>query len=167
MTFLRSAFFSPLQGRDSGVGSVLCLLRRRPSLPKRPGPKSPPWRGRDRVGRWVTGPTVGASYYLPLFFSPLQGRDSGVGGVLCLLRRRSSLPKRPGPSPFSRGRRTGRGDGMSPHHLAPFSFYRSFSPLSRGETWGRTSCFAKKEGASPSRDGRAYVPSLEREGQGG
>jgi hypothetical protein len=25
-------------------------------------------------------------------------------------------------SPFSRGRRTGRGDGMSPDHLAPFSF---------------------------------------------
>jgi hypothetical protein len=71
------------------------------------------------------------------------------------------------PSPFSRGRRTGRGDGMGPLHLAPFPFYPSFSPLSRGETRGRASCFARREGVPLSRDGRAQVPSLEREGQGG
>jgi hypothetical protein len=68
------SFFSPLQGRDLGSDVVLREERRRFPEPKRPGLKSPPWRGlvpdpdpgTGRVGRWATGPTVGASYYLPL-----------------------------------------------------------------------------------------------------
>ena len=62
------------------------------------------------MGRWATGPTVGASYYLPLstgcppfgrpFFSSLRERDSGSGVGVCDRPRRFDPPLR------LRGRRT-------------------------------------------------------------
>jgi hypothetical protein len=93
--------FSPLsRGETWEAIGVLCKKRRRSPEPRRLGLKSPPWRGRGRVGRWATVSTVGAGYYLPLFFSPLQGRDLGAGGVLCKKRRRSPEPRRSGLSPL-------------------------------------------------------------------
>jgi hypothetical protein len=107
----------------------------------------------------------------PLFDRPKRGRKK-------LHRERPGTDYRPGRSidwsstisralsPFSRGRRTGRGDGMgpSPGYLTLFN---TASPLSRGETWRRASCFARKDGVPLSRNSRVRVPSLEREGQGG
>jgi hypothetical protein len=57
---------SPLQGRDLEAGVLLCEKRWRFPESKRPGLKSPPWRGRDRVGRWTTVSTIGAISFLPL-----------------------------------------------------------------------------------------------------
>jgi hypothetical protein len=38
------------------------LVAETPVSAETAGPKSPPWRGRGRVGRWATGPTVGALF---------------------------------------------------------------------------------------------------------
>jgi hypothetical protein len=68
-------------------------------------------------------------------------------------------------SPFSRGRRTGRGDGIAPFTWRYFLSTPLFLP-SPGERLGRRSaCFARKEGGPLSRDGWARVPSPEGEGQ--
>jgi hypothetical protein len=95
--------------------------------------------------------------------TPHRERPGTGFGPGCLIDR-PGANARP-PRPFPRGRRipafagTGRKRGWDwPLHLAQFLFYPSFSPLSRGETWGRASCFAKEEDASPSRDVRASSP---------
>ena len=123
--------------------------------------------------KWTN--SLGAGSFLPLFFSPLQGRDARASGVLCLLWRRLSLPKRWGPSPLPGEGGTGWVDRQRCRRLVLRSFYPSprddlpsvglFSPLSRGETRGQASCFVQGEGASPSRNGRPRVPSPEGEGQ--
>jgi hypothetical protein len=51
------------------VGANFFLPRSLDNLPP-VGPKSPPWRGRDRVGRWAMVSTVNAAPFLPLLFSP-------------------------------------------------------------------------------------------------
>jgi hypothetical protein len=73
------------------------------------------------------------------------------------------------PSPFSRGRRTGRGDGTGLIHLVPDLFYPSFSPLSRGETWGQAPCFVSERGAHPAAAAGKTTPVVptRSEGAGG
>jgi hypothetical protein len=62
------------------------------------------------------------------------------------------------PSPFSGGRRTGRGDGIGPLHLVPVPFYPSFSPLSRGETCASTFCRDVNGAANSSCSRRGVDP---------
>jgi hypothetical protein len=100
---------------------------------------------------------------VPLFDRPKRGRKKPH-------RERPGTDYRPrrliewsstitrAPSPFSRGRRTGRGDGTGLIHLVLVLFYPSFSPLSRGETQGRASCFARKDVVPLSRNSRASSP---------
>jgi hypothetical protein len=48
--------------KDMTFGPASFLRDDLPSV----GAKSPPWRGRDRVGRWAKVSTVGAVFFLPL-----------------------------------------------------------------------------------------------------
>jgi hypothetical protein len=107
---------------------------------------------------WAPSPA-----YLTLFntASPLS-REETWGRASCFARKDGVPPSRNGrassPLPgdgLSRTpirEQTGWVDRQRYRRLVPFPFYPSFSPLSRGETWGQASCFVKEEDASPSRD---------------
>jgi hypothetical protein len=106
------------------------------------GPKSLLQREKDRKRGRNESPSPGAIFFLPLFFSPLHGRDLGTDVVLREERRRFPKPRRPGLRPLPGEGGTGWVDGHRDRRLVPATIYPSFSPLSRGETQGRAACFA-------------------------
>jgi hypothetical protein len=57
--------------------------------------------------------------------NPDPGRDARASGVLCLLRRRPFLPRRPGPSPLPGEGRAGWVDGQRDRRLVPSPIYPS------------------------------------------
>jgi hypothetical protein len=95
-----------------------------------------------------------SAFFLPFLGERLRGRRRAL-----LVAETLVSAETVGLSPLPGEGGAGWVDGQRGQRLVLSPFYPSFfSPLSRGETWGRTSCFAKKESASPSRDGRAPSP---------
>jgi hypothetical protein len=140
---------------DAPHGAPPLSRARRPS--ERPAESSvrlAPTPARTAPSRVLTAPLrvlIPSPRSLPLF--PCLSRGETQGRASGFVKEEDASPSRDGraTSPLPGEGGTGWVDRQRYRRLVPFPFYPSFSPLSRGETWGQAPCFVKGD-ASPSRD---------------
>jgi hypothetical protein len=112
------------------------------------GRRIPAFAGAGRKRGWNRPHSPGTRSFLPLL-----SRGETQGRASCFARKDgvplSRNSRASSPLPGEGG--TGWVDRQRYRRLVPFPFYPSFSPLSRGETWGWASCFVQGD-TSPSRD---------------
>jgi hypothetical protein len=134
---------SPLSRRET-QGSNASSNERALASRAAVGPKSPPWRGRDRVGRWATRSSVGAVSSVGPFST---GRVPGA----------SMAPAHtPGPESLLQREKDRKRGWDGPPSSGYLTLFNTASPLSRGETGGwpgtssNTSTLAPVEAAGPT-----------------